>query len=598
MRSVRHMGRLLLGAVLFAGVLLVAGAAAAWAAAPTISSLSPTSGPSAGGTSVTITGSGLTGTTSVTFGGTEATAFTIDNDTQISATTPAGTAGTVDVVVTNPEGTATGSFTYVDAPDVTAISPAGGPPTGGTTVTITGTGLTGATSVKFGATDATWFNVDSATKIRATAPAGTGTVDIVVANPAGTDTLAAAYTYKTAPTITSLSPTYGSAGDTVTIKGYNLTGATAVKFGSVRSLNPTVVSDTEITASAPAQTADGAVLVTVTTAAGTSDGVRFVYGATSSPHGGFDTGTSFCRQCHSMHDAADATGRKALLWQPTVDAVCSTCHSAGSTDVPGVAYPGKTRGTVSKRAVYDTPDGPLGQHTIGATSIPGADDSTVYQWGWGKGSWSGGAPANNGGRQVSSGGLTCASCHTPHGTKGQLVNSKQFVQSKADDGTITRADWVEGAALTMYKPYLGLGSYGDVTRYLKGSGTSWELCEDAGLTTCTAANVKDVKGEWTPMFGYKLLSAFPNATTGSGAKAYQSFTAYKYVDSDLWCGSCHTNRVNADANTLHNHPSCTRCHNNPTGEDDYPHTTSNDWLLKQYPDALCTSCHNGSSDLP
>ena len=87
---------------------------------PTVSGLVPSSGPVAGGTTVTITGSRFTGASAVSFGGTSATGFTVDSDTQITATAPAGTAGTVDVTVTTAGGTSlTGTndrYTYVAAP--------------------------------------------------------------------------------------------------------------------------------------------------------------------------------------------------------------------------------------------------------------------------------------------------------------------------------------------------------------------------------------------------------------------------------------------------------------------------------------------------
>ena len=61
------------------------------AAAPTVTGLSPTSGSGAGGTSVTITGTGFTGATAVDFGTTAATNLTVVNDTTITADSPAGT---------------------------------------------------------------------------------------------------------------------------------------------------------------------------------------------------------------------------------------------------------------------------------------------------------------------------------------------------------------------------------------------------------------------------------------------------------------------------------------------------------------------------
>ncbi|MDV6228564.1 Calx-beta domain-containing protein [Nitratireductor aquimarinus] len=83
-------------------------------AGPSITSISPNNGPEAGGTSVTITGTNFTGATAVTFGGTAAASFTVNSSTTISAVTPAGTAGAVDVAVTTAGGTdtETGGFTY------------------------------------------------------------------------------------------------------------------------------------------------------------------------------------------------------------------------------------------------------------------------------------------------------------------------------------------------------------------------------------------------------------------------------------------------------------------------------------------------------
>ena len=156
---------------------------------PTVTGVSPNNGPQTGGTAVVITGTLLSGASSVNFGSTNATSFTVDSATQITATSPAGT-GTVDITVTTPAGgtSATGSadqFTYNPPPTVTGLSPKSGPQAGGTTVTITGTGFTGATAVAFGSTAARACTVDSDTQITATGPAGTGTVDVTVTTPAG-----------------------------------------------------------------------------------------------------------------------------------------------------------------------------------------------------------------------------------------------------------------------------------------------------------------------------------------------------------------------------------------------------------------------------
>ncbi|MDB5308070.1 MAG: Alkaline phosphatase [Gemmataceae bacterium] len=180
------------------GGVVTATGAYTYAAAPTVTSISPTSGPTAGGTTVTITGTGFTGATAVTFGGTAATSFTVDSDTQITAATPAGAAGAADVAVTTAGGTATatGAFTYVAAPAIAVVSPSSGPAAGGTTVTITGTGFTGATDVTFGGVSGIGLTVVSDTQITVTTPAGAvGAVDVVVTTPGGSDTATGAFTY-------------------------------------------------------------------------------------------------------------------------------------------------------------------------------------------------------------------------------------------------------------------------------------------------------------------------------------------------------------------------------------------------------------------
>ena len=150
---------------------------------------------------MTITGTGFTGATAVDFGTTAATDVIVVNATTITADSPAG-AGTVNVTVISPAGTSATSppissrYTAAAAPTVTGISPASGPAAGGTLVTITGTGFTGATAVDFGTTAATGVTVVSATTITADSPAGTGTVDVTVISPAGTSPVSPADQFK------------------------------------------------------------------------------------------------------------------------------------------------------------------------------------------------------------------------------------------------------------------------------------------------------------------------------------------------------------------------------------------------------------------
>jgi DNA-binding beta-propeller fold protein YncE len=242
----------------------------------TVSSLNPSSGPTAGGNTVTITGTNLSNASVVSFGVTPATSFSVLGATQIRAVAPPGTAGTVDVTVTTPGGTsatnAGDEYTYVTTPTVSGLSPSTGPTVGGTTVTITGTGFTGATAVLFGITSATSFIVRSDTSITATSPAGSGTVDVTVTTGGGTSATGAAdaFIYVAVPAVTGLAPASGptAGGTIVTITGANLSGASAVQFGATAAVWFNVMSATSITAKAPA--GSGTVDVTVTTTFGTS----------------------------------------------------------------------------------------------------------------------------------------------------------------------------------------------------------------------------------------------------------------------------------------------------------------------------------------
>ena len=168
---------------------------------------------------------------------------------------------------------------FLSLPVVTGLSTSSGPMAGGNPVTVEGTGLSGATNVYFGATAvpvAAGQVNGSGTAIRVTAPPGSGTVDVRVANAAAESGATASdrYTYVTgsllAPQIVGLSPTAGPAGGgtVVTIRGSGFAGTTDVYFGSVQASSFQVVNGGEITATAPA--GSGTVGVRVQTSYGGS----------------------------------------------------------------------------------------------------------------------------------------------------------------------------------------------------------------------------------------------------------------------------------------------------------------------------------------
>jgi eukaryotic-like serine/threonine-protein kinase len=249
---------------------------------PAVAGVSPASGSTAGGSTVTITGTGLAGATGVRFGGAAGT-ITSDSGTRITVTSPPSTgtaaitatsaavtadsgrqitgtgAGTVDITVTTRFGasktTAADHYTYTaPRPAVTGVSPDGGSTAGGSTVTLTGTGLAGSTGVRFGAAAAA-ITADSSTQITVTSPPGTGTVIITVTTPAGTSktTDVGRFTYTTRPksaqSISFAATASGTAGDSAALSAIGGGSGNPVVFSVDPSSGPGVcrVSGTTVT---------------------------------------------------------------------------------------------------------------------------------------------------------------------------------------------------------------------------------------------------------------------------------------------------------------------------------------------------------------
>lgn len=177
---------------------------------PPITAVAPVSGAGAGGTKVTVTGSGFTGATAVDFGTAPATRVKVARGGRsLTAIAPPGH-GVVNVTVTTPadgpgypqmpqisypSGVAlyTNQFTYL-APSITSITPSSGPTNGGRKFTIKGSDLQGAT-VSIGGTAAAGVTSNKAgTTLKAEVPVGSvGPATVVVTTPAGTATTT--YTY-------------------------------------------------------------------------------------------------------------------------------------------------------------------------------------------------------------------------------------------------------------------------------------------------------------------------------------------------------------------------------------------------------------------
>ena len=255
---------------------------------PTVGSVVPNAGSTAGGTTVTINGTNFVSGATVKFGTTASTVVTFVSSTKLTAKAPTHAAGTVAVSVTTTGGTSApvnGDLYAYGPPAVTSVVPNAGPAAGANTVTINGQGLVPGTTVRFATAAATAVTFVSPSKLTARAPAHpAGVVNVSVTTPAGTSAAVTGdrYTYESRPAVSSLSPDAGAAtgGNIVTINGTSFAAGATVKFGTAASTVVTFVSSTKLTAKAPAHAA-ATVNVTVTTPGGTSAAVNgdlYAYG--------------------------------------------------------------------------------------------------------------------------------------------------------------------------------------------------------------------------------------------------------------------------------------------------------------------------------
>jgi hypothetical protein len=201
------------------------------------------------------------------------------------------------------------------APTITSFTPTSG--TSGTSVTISGTNLTGATAVTFNGASAA-FTAASGTSIQATVPNGATTGPLSVTTPRGTATSASAFTVTpSAPTITGFTPASGPVGTSVTINGTNFTGATAVQFNGV-SAAFTATSDTAIQTTVPAGATTGPVSVTTAGGTATSAGNFAVTGVLTATKAGTGSGT------------ISSTSTPASADQINCGATCSASYDTGT----------------------------------------------------------------------------------------------------------------------------------------------------------------------------------------------------------------------------------------------------------------------------
>jgi hypothetical protein len=255
----RH-SRLLAGIFGLTCLLLVAPASgtirdanAAAAAAATIASVSPMSGPV--GSTVTITGANFVNVSNVTFYDYPSPSFTVNSPTSITAVVPAGTPSPGRWRVITPGGTAVfdSLFTVTGTPTITGVSPTSGAV--GSTVTITGSDFANVTNVTFYDSPSPSWKLNSPTSITAVVPAGTPSPGRWrVINPAYTAVYDPTFAVTGTPTINGVDPMTGPAGSKVTISGSNFANVSSVTFYDYPSPSFTVNSPTSITATVPAGT--------------------------------------------------------------------------------------------------------------------------------------------------------------------------------------------------------------------------------------------------------------------------------------------------------------------------------------------------------
>ncbi len=252
-----------------------------------ITRLLPPRGPSNGGVSVLVEGSGflrdfaLSGTqakprTTLKFGANPVIDFQIIDDVTLEARVPPGLTGQASVSIQNPNGrvVCNNCFTYFDELVVTAFTPKEGLVSGGNEVTITGKGFTADVQVLFGGRSSPTITVVSPSQLRVIVPQGAAAdqVDLVVYNKNGVSTQRRGYRYFNDVRVTAIAPLTGAlaGGTSVTVTGAGFTGATGVTFGANAGVALVVTDDAHLTVEAPAAAAAGAVTLTVVTPRGSA----------------------------------------------------------------------------------------------------------------------------------------------------------------------------------------------------------------------------------------------------------------------------------------------------------------------------------------
>lgn len=292
----------------------------------------------------------------------------------------------------------------------------------------------------------------------------------------------------------------------------------------------------------------------------------------SLPHGGYDSSSDACLQCHDVHEAG--SDYVLLRWRSVTD-TCGSCHYLFMG-----AYPNATGGSGGAGAFSTTP-------------IPGR--TPAYDPGYS-------------GREIdpveasenSLGSRTSAYEVEESGRRTAIGHNLERGDGphRYADGATAAADYIPG----------GLGSltaieqqnYPNVVSALSYTGANGLYCGSCHTPHGVFGQI--LSGGSGPASNNrgKLLSSKPNHSNEMvEARDWER-------DAASWCASCHTKRTENSVNpatgqVYHNHPSfaCLSCHANAADgrNTDFPHTGANENLLSLEPDALCLNCHK-SGRLP
>lgn len=251
-----------------------------WFEPLTLRTVSPESGPLAGGNTVTLTGSGFTAETRVLFGAFTSPTVTHLSSTELRVVVPRGRAAdSVEVrIFGGGEGGALRrAYRYIEDLRITEVAPLTGPLAGGTSVVLSGQGFEGATAVLFGGVPAAALTVESPTRITATTPPGTtlGAVEVRIVTPRDSWSVRSGFAYvdPAGPfALYGVFPHVGARPDgTVTLTGQGLDApGLSVSFGGQPvAVVPSAVNSTTAGVTVPVR---GALprIVTVTAAQGTA----------------------------------------------------------------------------------------------------------------------------------------------------------------------------------------------------------------------------------------------------------------------------------------------------------------------------------------